>query len=199
VALRDLEIRGAGNLLGAQQSGHIETVGYETYQELIAEAVAELRGRPAEHRYLPPFDVTTDASIPNDYIELESQKITLYKRITAVHTVADVDDLQAELKDRFGDPPRPVRRLLDVMRARALGGEAGATKLAATRDTLTITFPVDHEFASAQINSLRATYGDRLGIVRAKAAALVLALNGDDAIETAGALLIELGVERRTD
>lgn len=192
IALRDLEIRGAGNLLGAQQSGHIETVGYETYQELIAEAVAELKGRPVDHRYLPPFEITTDASIPNSYIELESQKITLYKRITGVHTVAEVDDLQGELKDRFGDPPRPVRRLLDVMRARALGGEVGAVKLAATRDTLTLTFPIDHEFEPKQLNGLRAKYGDRLEVVRAKATALVLALNGDDPVETAKAVVAGL-------
>jgi transcription-repair coupling factor (superfamily II helicase) len=198
IALRDLEIRGAGNLLGAQQSGHIETVGYETYQQLIAEAVAEIKGQPMESVMLPPFDITTDAGIPDSYIELESQKITLYKRITSLHTLAEVDEMAAELKDRFGEPPRPVRRLLDVMRVRVLGARAGATRIASAKDVLAITFPRDAvrpdvlgaTLDASTLRTLRDRYGKRIGLTLEKSAVLTLAQNdGEDAVALARAVL----------
>ncbi len=200
IALRDLEIRGAGNFLGAQQSGHIETVGYETYQQLIAEAVAELKGQPIETRLLPAFEITTDAGIPDSYIELESQKITLYKRITGIQTTAEVDEMAAELKDRFGDPPRPVRRLLEVMRVRALAARAGATRVVAIKDLLTITFPLDAArdgtLEAAAMQRLRTTHGNRLGLTFDKTAALTLALrDGDDSVALARATLETLSLE----
>ncbi len=180
IALRDLEIRGAGNLLGAQQSGYIESVGYETYNQLIAEAVGELKGQPLETHYLPPFDIATDAGIPDSYIELESQKITLYKRITSLHTVAEVDEMYDELKDRFGDPPRPVRRLLEVMRVRAHGAEAGATKIAVAKETLTITFPRDRLTDTAMQNRLKEVYGGRVEFGLGKDAAKASVPVADD-------------------
>ncbi len=202
IALRDLEIRGAGNLLGAQQSGHIETVGYETYQQLIAEAVGELKGQPLETRLLPPFEITTDAGIPDSYIELESQKITLYKRITGIHTTAEVDEMAAEFKDRFGDPPRPVRRLLEVMRVRALGAQAGAVRIAATKDLLTISFPIDAArdgtLEASAMQRLRAIHGKRLGLSLDKTAALTIALTpGDDPVAVARAALETLTLEQQ--
>ncbi len=171
IALRDLEIRGAGNLLGAQQSGHIETVGYETYQQLIAEAVSELKGHPVRETLLPVFDITVDAGIPDSYIELESQKITLYKRITGLKDEFEVDEMERELQDRFGDPPRPVRRLLDVMRARALAARAGAQRIQGTKDAIMLAFR-SHDMLdlgsdniamnASAMNRLDKAYGDAL-------------------------------------
>ncbi|MBW7862907.1 MAG: transcription-repair coupling factor [Candidatus Hydrogenedentes bacterium] len=140
IAMRDLEIRGAGDLLGAEQSGQIASVGYETYRELIAEAVAEAQGKPLRRRQLPPFDAPVDAFIPDEYIPTAQQKMTMYRRMAAVGSPEEVTELRAELKDRFGAPPRPVDRLLRVMEVRTLALEADARALAAGRGTFTVVY-----------------------------------------------------------
>ncbi len=140
IAMRDLEIRGAGNLLGGEQSGHIASVGYETYRELIAEAVAEHRGEPVRKRALPPFEITADAFIPDDYVPTAMQKMTLYRRISGVADTDEVDELRDEMRDRFGAPPMPVQRLLEIMRIRALAGEAGLSALAAGKSGISAAF-----------------------------------------------------------
>ncbi|MCH8189422.1 MAG: DEAD/DEAH box helicase, partial [Proteobacteria bacterium] len=150
IAMRDLEIRGCGNILGARQSGHIAAVGYDAYNQLIAEAVSELKGEPITVQTLPPFDVNIDAAIPDEYVPLESQKVTLYKRISSTQSVDDVDDMIEELTDRFGVPPEPVMRLLEVMSTRALAAQVGAKRLAATQESLTIEFDSNKILESAK-------------------------------------------------
>ncbi|MCA9003292.1 MAG: hypothetical protein KDB61_15320, partial [Planctomycetes bacterium] len=159
-AMRDLEIRGCGNILGAEQSGNIATVGYETYKDLIAEAVAEHQGQPIRKRSLPPFEVHLDTHIPDAYVPVAQQKMTLYRRIAGVTSPEEVDELRDELKDRFGPPPAPLRRLLDVMRVRALAGEAGAKSVTATQSLLSIQFEASR-FPDKQVqNRLYQVYGD---------------------------------------
>ncbi|HOV73223.1 MAG TPA: transcription-repair coupling factor [Candidatus Hydrogenedentes bacterium] len=140
IAMRDLEIRGCGNILGGQQHGHIVSVGYETYAQLLREAVAEIKGEPLAHRVMPPFDVAVEAYIPEAYVPSEAQKITLYKRIAGIATVEDAREMVHELTDRFGKPPAPVRRLIDIMRVRALGADAAVKTITATRDSIRIEF-----------------------------------------------------------
>jgi transcription-repair coupling factor (superfamily II helicase) len=162
IAMRDLEIRGCGNLLGSQQSGNIATVGYETYCQLIEETVAEMKGTPIKTRILPTFDITTDAFIPDDYIGIESHKITLYKRITSLQTEEDISEMRDELQDRFGKPPAPIIRLLDIMRARVLAAEAGATKLTAAKNMLTIRFLSDRFFQGEAASQIQHRYEDQV-------------------------------------
>ena len=159
IAMRDMEIRGCGNILGAEQHGHIAAVGYDTYCELIAEAVAETQGRPIFRRALPPFDIAVDALIPEEYVPSETQKITLYKRIAAARTVEEVDEMAAEIADRFGKCPAPVRRLLGIMRARALGADVGAARIAATRTAISIDF----ESGRAPNRRVRAVLNQQFG------------------------------------
>lgn len=140
IAMRDLEIRGCGNILGGQQHGHIVSVGYETYAQLLREAVAEIKGEPIVHRVMPAFDVAVEAHIPEAYVPSEAQKITLYKRIAGISTVEDAREMYNELADRFGKPPAPVRRLIDIMRVRALGADVAAKTITATRETIKIEF-----------------------------------------------------------
>ena len=140
IAMRDLEIRGCGNILGAEQSGHIAAVGYETYRQLIEEAVAELSGKPVRARALPHFEVAVDAYIPDDYVPTGQQKMTLYRRIANLRSPGEVEEMRDELQDRFGKPPRPVLRLLDIMLARALAAELAVHEMAATREHITIAF-----------------------------------------------------------
>ena len=119
IAMRDLEIRGAGNLLGADQSGHIAAVGYDLYVQLVAEAVAEARG---EARTAPPtvsIDVPGDAHLPKDYVAAEDARLEAYRRLASAGSAADVDDIGVEWADRYGPLPAPARGLLAVARLRA--------------------------------------------------------------------------------
>ena len=111
--MRDLEIRGAGNLLGAAQSGFIASVGFETYCELLAEAIAERRGAPAalEERQEAVIDVKIDAFIPNDYISQVSQKIAVYQQLAKARTEAEVEEVAAGVRDRFGAFPEPLAQI----------------------------------------------------------------------------------------
>ena len=118
IAMRDLEIRGAGNLLGSTQSGHIAAVGYDLYVQMVAEAVAEARGEP---RPAPPavsLDVPGDASLPSDYVPLEDARLEAYRRLAAATSSADVDDIAEEWADRYGPPPRAATGLLSLARLR---------------------------------------------------------------------------------
>lgn len=162
IAMRDLEIRGCGNILGAEQHGHIAAVGYETYVDLIQEAVAEIRGTPIARRVLPPFEVAVEAHIPEEYVPSETQKITLYKRIAGILTVEAAREMQDELADRFGRPPAPVVRLLDVMRLRAMAVDAGIRAMTATRDKVTIEFLGAQLFGRKMRNVLKERYGESI-------------------------------------
>jgi transcription-repair coupling factor (superfamily II helicase) len=118
VAMRDLEIRGAGNLLGAEQSGAMVSVGFDLYCQLLAQAVQELKGEEVTEDILPSVDLPITAHIPSDYIPGEAERIFFYKKMSGVRKLADIENLQAELEDRFGDPPRPVWDALAVLRLR---------------------------------------------------------------------------------
>ncbi|MCF6286732.1 MAG: transcription-repair coupling factor, partial [Candidatus Hydrogenedentes bacterium] len=162
IAMRDLEIRGCGNILGGEQSGNIASVGYETYKDLIAEAVAEHQGQPIRKRSLPPFDLQIDTFIPDAYIPPAQQKMTLYRRIAGVQSPEEVDELRQELKDRFGTPPAPVRRLLDVMHVRALAGEAGLKGVIATQRNVVLRFEASRVPDKQAQNGLYQEFGDAL-------------------------------------
>lgn len=115
IAMRDLEIRGAGNILGTRQHGHMEAVGYDMYLRLLSEAIAERKGeKPDNQSYECLIDLRLDAHIPEDYIEETSQRIDIYKKIAAIKTVEDKLDVTDELIDRFGEPPEAVLSLLEV-------------------------------------------------------------------------------------
>ena len=117
--MRDLEIRGAGNLLGAEQSGHIAAVGFDLYVEMVTEAVGELTGELPEHPAEVQIDLPVTAHLPRDYIARDDVRMEAYRRLAAVTTPADVDDVRAEWDDRYGPPPPPAEALLDVARLRA--------------------------------------------------------------------------------
>jgi transcription-repair coupling factor (superfamily II helicase) len=119
IAMRDLEIRGAGNLLGAEQHGHIEAVGFEMYVRLLEEAARELRGVKTEEIPEVHMDLPVDAYLPASYIDREPLRLAAYRRIAETATASDVDDAAAELRDRFGPLPAPAGALLDAARLRA--------------------------------------------------------------------------------
>ncbi len=114
IAMRDLEIRGVGNLLGAEQHGHMEAVGYDLYCKMLNQAVKQLKGELEEEVFATTIDLNVDAFIPNTYIVNEYQKLDVYKRIAGIETEEEKEDMLEELIDRFGDVPRKVQKLLEI-------------------------------------------------------------------------------------
>ena len=114
IALRDLQIRGAGNLLGRDQSGHIAAIGYDLYVQMVSEAVSELKGEPRPQPVELSVDLPDAAHLPPDYVEAEDVRLEAYRRLSAVRTVAEVEDVRAEWEDRFGPLPAPATALLSV-------------------------------------------------------------------------------------
>lgn len=190
IAMRDLEIRGCGNILGAEQHGHIAAVGFDAYTNLLEETVNELKGESVKRRALPPFEIAIDAYIPNEYVPSETQKMTLYKRIASVRSVEDAGDLEDEIADRFGTPPAPVRRLLELMRLRALGLEAGATRMAAAGDAVSVEFDSERFLSRESRSALEHAFAGRLTFVwQDKPAVTFHVPDGEDLLRAAKHLL----------
>jgi transcription-repair coupling factor (superfamily II helicase) len=133
IAMRDLEIRGAGNLLGRDQSGQIAAVGYDLYVQLVAEAVAEMKGEPLRPPVEVTIDVPSDAHLPPDYVSREDVRLEAYRRLAAVTTEAEVHDIRAEWLDRFGPLPAPAEGLLAVAQLRVECLRTGVREVSATR------------------------------------------------------------------
>ncbi|HJQ86619.1 MAG TPA: TRCF domain-containing protein, partial [Propionibacteriaceae bacterium] len=129
IAMKDLELRGAGNLLGGQQSGHIADVGFDLYIQLVGEAVAEYRGQETQPEPEVRIELPVDAHLPTDYVESERLRLEMYKRLAEVRSEADVKAVDAELHDRYGPPPPEVLNLIEVARFRLLARSAGLTEI----------------------------------------------------------------------
>ena len=151
IAMRDLEIRGAGNLLGAEQSGHMMDVGYDMYLKLLEEAVLEERGEKPAIRTECSADLSVSANIPESYVSSAEQRMDLYRRIALIRSESDADDLTDELIDRFGDPPRSVNALVHVALLRGEAGRAGITDI--TQKGGMLWFKVD-EFTMERLSAL---------------------------------------------
>ncbi len=135
IAMRDLEIRGAGNLLGAAQSGHIAAVGFDLYCQMVTEAVGELKGEPVPEPVDITIDVPVDANLPREYVARDDVRMEAYRRLAAVTSDDDVDDLRAEWEDRYGPPPPSAVALLDVARLRVECVRLGIRSITVQRGT----------------------------------------------------------------
>ena len=135
IAMRDLEIRGAGNLLGEHQSGHIAAVGYDLYVQMVNEAVAEMKGEAPREPAEVKLDVPTDAFLPLDYVTKEELRLEAYRRLAAVTSHAEVDDIAAEWEDRYGPVPEPAANLLAVGHLRAECFRLGLRDVSITADS----------------------------------------------------------------
>ncbi len=136
VAMRDLEIRGAGNLLGKEQSGHIHEIGLDLYLEMLSKEISELKGMPQEEEVEPVIDVNVPAYIPEDYVEDTGTRLSIYRRLSLSRSDKDISEMEHELKDRFGEPPREVKNLLDVMSIKVMAREIKAERIAQTEGGL---------------------------------------------------------------
>jgi transcription-repair coupling factor (superfamily II helicase) len=137
--MRDLEIRGAGNMLGAEQSGHIAAVGFDLYCQLVTEAVGELKGETPPEPVEVTIDVPVDAYLPTEYLSRDDVRMEAYRRLAAVTSPADVDDIRDEWQDRYGPPAGPAAALLDVARLRAECVRTGLRSLSVQRGVARIT------------------------------------------------------------
>jgi transcription-repair coupling factor (superfamily II helicase) len=160
--MRDLELRGAGNLLGDEQSGHVAALGFELYMQMLDEAVAAMESDPAaaEEEWEPVrLDVNVDAYVPSDYIPYEQAKVDVHRRIAGAREVADLVTLREELEDRFGDVPDPLHNLIALQQARIKLGQAGARAVTMRGDRLAVT-PI--ELDSVRAKRIRAEIPEAL-------------------------------------
>ncbi|MCD7995516.1 MAG: transcription-repair coupling factor [Clostridia bacterium] len=166
IAMRDLEIRGAGNVLGAEQHGHMEAVGYDLYCKMLNQAVLALKGETLEEdSYETVVECDIDAYIPGHYIKNEYQKLDIYKRISAIETEEEYMDMQDELMDRFGDIPRSVENLLKIAAIRALAHRAYVTEVVINRQEVRLTMYQKAKLQVEKIPDLVRSYKGDLKLV----------------------------------
>ena len=163
IAMRDLEIRGAGNLLGQQQSGHMESVGYDLYCKMLNEAVMQLKGEDViNHDFETLLDLNIDAHIPASYIKNEMQKLEIYKRIACIANEEEHEEMIEELIDRFGELPKSAKNLLDIALLKAEAHEAQITQLSCKGDETKIFMYKHADVCVERIPELIERYGRRL-------------------------------------
>ncbi len=196
IAMRDLEIRGAGNLLGAEQSGHMIDVGYDMYMKLLSEAVLEARGIEVPARAECSADLAVAANIPDRYIPSQEQRMDIYRRIALIRTEEEADDLTDELIDRFGDPPPGVNALIHVALLRGEAGKAGVTDISQKQGYLKFTL---RDFDMEKLSALyaRPEYKGRLRVEAGSRPCVSLRIKAKGrVIDEARAFVREWGAEK---
>lgn len=155
LALRDLEIRGAGNLLGAQQHGFIQEVGFDLYCRLLDEAVRELKGEKIERLPEVKMEFDLDIYIPEFYVSDSQQRVEIYKKLSEAKSPEEVKEVGAEMVDRFGNPPQEVEDLLNFTCAKIIASHLGIFRLSLKKDVLMLQFSVDKKMGKKEIENLR--------------------------------------------
>lgn len=168
IAMRDLEIRGTGNLLGAKQSGHMEAVGYDLYCKMLNQAIETLKGNEVNDDFETKVDLVCDAYVPASYIKNESIKMDVYKRIAGIETLEEYEDMQDELIDRFGDIPNQVENLLQIVLLKAAAHKAFVTEISGNKKLIKLTMWNHAEIDSTRIPLLVREYKGRLKFVPEK-------------------------------
>ena len=164
IALRDLEIRGAGNILGAEQSGHMESVGYEMYTHLLEEAVRELQGLDVETENEIVIDLKVSAFIPDEYININSQKIEAYQDIANIKDEEQISEICDELIDRYGEMPDKMFNLIEIARIKCYAKKVNIIKMSQSNDKITFTFANNKCFTQENIQKLIETYNRNISI-----------------------------------
>ena len=199
IAMRDLEIRGAGNLLGPEQSGYMMSVGYDMYLQLLEEAVLEEKGGKKSRREDCAADLTVSANLPETYIPSPEQRMDVYRRIAALQTQDESRDLLDELMDRYGDPPKSVLALMDVALLRTAAAEVGVRDITQRGETVTFTFGGEG-FPVEAVMRLCASPRNRRRLTLSAGTEPKLALKlarGEDVLDSALTLVNELHVNAK--
>ncbi|MDP8931314.1 MAG: transcription-repair coupling factor, partial [Actinomycetota bacterium] len=178
IALRDLQLRGAGNVVGAEQSGQVAAVGFDTYTEMLKQEIAELTGQPVEEEVEIKLELPVNAHLPTDYVPDESLRLELYQKIAAVRDAAGVKSVRAELSDRFGPPPPQAERLLAVAALKAALRRWGVTEVVLLPNRVVRASPV-HLSESQQVRLVR-RFPDARWMASAERLELPLPVEGVD-------------------
>jgi transcription-repair coupling factor (superfamily II helicase) len=162
IAAADLEIRGAGNLLGKQQSGHIAAVGLDLYLQMVEQAVQRLKGQVVEEEPDPTLRLSVSAYIPEDYVADSHQRLSLYKRLSSCGQLGDLALMHGEIEDRYGHPPDPVERLFELMQIRLLAKQLRLSSVVEQTHAVVITFDPKAKVPEAAVQALMDRYKKRL-------------------------------------
>lgn len=155
LAMRDLEIRGAGNILGAKQSGFIEEVGFDLYTKLLEEAVAELKGEKVQRLPDTKLEGPLELHLPDEYVDVNQQKVDIYRRLADAHTLDMIEVLREEVSDRFGRMPEQAQRLFDAAGLRLAASITGAEKVKVGRLKITVKYPAAMTFKRSDVETIR--------------------------------------------
>ncbi len=178
IAMRDLEIRGAGNILGPEQHGHMDSVGYDMYCRILKESIDEAQGVKPKEQTSVAVDLDVDAYLPETYIENHNQRIDIYKRIAAIESEDDKFELEDELIDRYGDIPAPVRNIINIAELKIPAREAGVYEIAQKGDIIQLKFHED--YVSAQlVMGLDKKYPRRIKLIAAEKPTVNIKLKGE--------------------
>ncbi len=189
IAMRDLEIRGAGNVLGPEQSGFLMSVGYDLYLKLLEEAVLTQQGKPVPPRTECAADLSVAASIPDRYVPAPEQRMDLYRRIARIRTEEEADDMVDELVDRYGDPPRQVNNLISVALLRGRAAACGVTAIDQKKDSLELTLD---QFDLEAVSALCGQFSGRMTMRFGEQTGLTIKLRkNEDVLRLAGKIVEE--------
>jgi transcription-repair coupling factor (superfamily II helicase) len=166
LALRDLEIRGAGNMLGAEQSGHIEAVGFDLYVEMLEQTVAELKGEKIKPRIEPLLDFKVKAVIPEDYVENPDIRLSLYRKVAVAKDRNSLNELLEEFKDRFGAPPEETQRLIEIIELKILARALAVTRIVNDGGMMRIFFSTETPVTPRQLISIFNEREQRISFLR---------------------------------
>ncbi len=164
IAMRDLEIRGAGNLLGSEQHGHMAAIGYDLYVKLLEDTVAEMKGEKIEQDIETTIEIDINAYIPENYIENENQKLIIYKKIASIRDKKDMDEIQEEIEDRFGTIPEPVINLIFIAYIKNLAQKAGIVSVIGNDNFVKLQFASPDRINPEVIGILSKSYGNNLRV-----------------------------------
>lgn len=193
IAMRDLEIRGAGNLLGAQQHGHMEAVGYDLYCKMLNEAVKSLKGEAPREQFDTAIELDMDAFIPVSYIPNEFQKLEVYKRIAVAEGREESEEILEELIDRFGEPPKSVQNLLEIACLKAKAHQCYFTEIKELGRIIRFTFYGQAKICLPNIAKIVERYNGALQFVRDSQMPCLEYRKGDSGKKKGASALVAVG------
>jgi transcription-repair coupling factor (superfamily II helicase) len=185
LAMRDLEIRGAGNILGPEQHGHVAAVGFDLYVRLLDEAIREARGEIVEEVRDPALELGIDASLPSEFVPDDAERITYYRRLAAAHRLEEADALARELEERFGPLPAPVQALVSAVRLRTVARDVGVASITREGGRFVVRLGSGGHLDEAMQRRLRSALGSRGQVT---AVGLVVRATGSEFTEQADGL-----------
>ena len=197
IAMRDMEIRGAGNILGAEQSGQIASVGFDLYCRLLEEAVRELKGEPIPEEKVVTIDIQVKAYIPQEYISDNGTKIDFYQRINAVKKKEEIRLLAEELRDRFGPHPEPLVNLLKIAAIKLVATASKIASIVQEKDLIRITMEDDHGLTGSQLMELARRYRRKVSFNASQGLDILINMQGveqQQMLEFLDKIVMELSV-----